>query len=88
MHLDILAGKGLRRKISTFLWAGYVTVYPAGTNRPGTSNLNLVPGQIRPNLVLAKVGSDGRVLLYNNAGQTHLAVVMWVEIWPGALSSI
>lgn len=54
--------------------AGFVTVYPAGTNRPGTSNLNLVPGQVRPNLVLAKVGSDGRVLIYNNAGQTHLAV--------------
>ena len=54
--------------------SGFVTVYPAGSNRPGTSNLNLVPKQVRPNLVLAKVGSDGRVLLFNSAGLTHLAV--------------
>ena len=54
--------------------SGFLTVYPAGSPRPGTSNLTLVPKQVRPNLVLAKVGVDGRVLLYNSSGQTHLAV--------------
>ena len=54
--------------------AGFVTAYPAGTPRPGTSNLNLVPKQVRPNLVLSKVGSDGKVLIYNHSGLTHLAV--------------
>ncbi|HVF20363.1 MAG TPA: N-acetylmuramoyl-L-alanine amidase [Mycobacteriales bacterium] len=54
--------------------SGFVTVYPSGSTRPGTSNLNLVPKQVRPNLVLAKLGPDGHVSLYNASGLTHLAV--------------
>ena len=38
------------------------------------SNLNLVPGQVRPNLVIAKVGAAGKVSVYNQAGPVDIAV--------------
>ena len=46
--------------------AGFVTVYPCGSPRPFTSNLNLVPGLVRPNLVAAKVGAGGTVCLFSS----------------------
>jgi hypothetical protein len=46
---------------------GVITVYAGSTPRPGVSNLNFVAGQTVPNLVLAPVGSDGKVLLYNGS---------------------
>ncbi len=39
----------------------FLTVWPSGQDRPGTSNLNVRAGQTRPNLVVSKVGSDGRI---------------------------
>lgn len=52
--------------------AGFVTVFPAGSERPTASNLNVLPGQTVPNLVVAKVGVDGKVTLFNSHGSTHL----------------
>jgi len=49
---------------------GYVTVYADGTALPATSSLNFVAGQTVPNLVVAPVGADGKVDLYNNSGGT------------------
>ncbi len=49
---------------------GFVTVYPDGVTRPTTSNLNYVAGQTIPNLVIAPVGADGKVDLYNGSGGT------------------
>ena len=53
-----------------------IAVYPAtaGTSRPGTSNLNLVPGPPVPNLVVAKVGDGGRVRIRNSNGSTDVLV--------------
>jgi hypothetical protein len=59
---------------------GYVTVFPTGGGIPVVSNLNYVPGQIVPNLVMVKLGdANKRVSLYNNAGATDLVadVVGW-----------
>ena len=39
----------------------FLTVWPSGQDRPGTSNLNVRAGQTRPNLVVSKVGVDGRI---------------------------
>jgi GH25 family lysozyme M1 (1,4-beta-N-acetylmuramidase) len=50
----------------------YVTVWPNGSARPNASNLNLVAGDVRPNLVTAQVGADRKVQLYNAVGDTHL----------------
>ena len=54
--------------------SGYVTVFPAGEQPPTASNLNFVPAQTVPNLVIAKVGANGQISLYNSAGSTHLIV--------------
>ncbi len=51
--------------------AGHVTVWPCGADRPNTSNLNLSTGQTAPNLVVSKIGTDGKVCLYTKTG-THL----------------
>ena len=53
---------------------GYLTVFPSGTARPVASNLNFLPGQTVPNLVVAAVGRTGKVSLYNNAGSTHVVI--------------
>jgi hypothetical protein len=52
---------------------GFVTVYGDGMALPVVSNLNFVPGQTVPNLVIAPVGANGKVDLYNgSAGSVHL----------------
>ncbi|HEX3621981.1 MAG TPA: hypothetical protein VHT97_06680 [Acidimicrobiales bacterium] len=48
----------------------YLTVYPTGTTRPLASNLNFVAGQTVANMVIAKIGTGGKVTLYNNLGST------------------
>ncbi|HEV2757941.1 MAG TPA: hypothetical protein VGV86_00105 [Acidimicrobiales bacterium] len=65
---------------------GFVTAYPTGTTRPLASNLNFGPGQTVPNAVVVKVGTLGRVSLYNNAGTTHLIadVAGWYASEPDA----
>ena len=50
--------------------AGVVTVWPEGAARPATSNLNFVAGQTVPNLVVARVGTAGKVDLLNASGGT------------------
>jgi hypothetical protein len=52
--------------------ASFVTVWPTGDTRPGTSSLNFVPGQTIPNQVIAKVGANGSINLFNNSGSVHL----------------
>ena len=54
---------------------GYVTVYPCGSPRPVASNLNFVAGQSVPNLVIAKLGTSGRVCVYSYAATDLLADV-------------
>ncbi len=53
---------------------GSITEYPSGI-RPNTSILNFVPTRDVANLVLASVGADGKIRLYNgSSGPTHLVV--------------
>ena len=52
--------------------AGFLTLFPSGTPLPLASNLNFTPGQNIPNLVIVKVGANGRVATYNSAGNTHV----------------
>ena len=48
--------------------SGYVTVYPDGTTLPNVSNLNYVAAQTIPNAVIAPVGADGKIDLYDGGG--------------------
>ena len=50
----------------------YVTAYPTGEPRPNASNLNLVRNETRPNLVFVKVGTGGKVSLFNAGGSVNL----------------
>jgi alpha-tubulin suppressor-like RCC1 family protein len=54
--------------------ASYITVWPAGSPRPTASNLNVVAAQSVPNLVVATVGANGSISLYNLAGTVDLIV--------------
>ena len=62
---------------------GYLTVFPAGQPRPTASNLNFIPGQTIPNMVIVGVGASGQVSIYNSSGLSH--VIVDVLGWfPGA----
>lgn len=50
---------------------GYATVWPTGVARPLAASLNLEIGQTKPNLVIAKVGTGGKISIYNHAGTCH-----------------
>ncbi len=54
--------------------SGYVTVFPDPPPVPLASNLNYVPGQTVPNLVIVSVGSGGLIDFFNYAGCTHLVI--------------
>lgn len=51
---------------------GFLTVYPAGIDRPTISSLNFAPGQTVANLVTVPVGIGGKVSVYNPYGATHV----------------
>ncbi|MCU1396999.1 MAG: hypothetical protein JWN62_108, partial [Acidimicrobiales bacterium] len=53
--------------------AGYVTVWPCGTPRPTTSNLNIAAGGTAPNLVMAEIGDAGKVCLYTQSSMDLIA---------------
>ncbi len=54
--------------------AHYFTVYPGGTPRPATSNVNGGPGRAVPNLVAVGVGSVGAIEVYNSHGAADCLV--------------
>ncbi len=45
-----------------------LTVYPDGLGLPGTVTVNFAPGQTIPDLTMAKLGANGKVLITNKAG--------------------
>ena len=59
----------------------YLTVWPDGTTRPLASDLNFVGGLTIANLVIVKLGSNGKVDIYNAAGSTDVIVdvVGWYQ---------
>ena len=58
--------------------AGFVTAYADGMARPAVSTVNFVAGQTVPNLVIAPVGADGVVDLYNGSkGSLQLVADMF-----------
>ena len=56
----------------------YLSVVPGpirlGDPKPTTSNLNMLPGQTKANLVLVPVGEDGNIQIYNSAGSSDLLI--------------
>ena len=54
--------------------SSFLTVWPAGAPRPTASNINMVPGQTVPNMVIVGLGTGGAVSLFNFAGTAHVVV--------------
>ncbi len=52
----------------------YLTVYPAGVPTPLASDVNVIPGSPTPNLVVAKLGGNGGVDIYNYSGAVDIVV--------------
>ncbi len=50
----------------------WVTAWPAGQPNPGTANVNYEPGRTASNLVVAKVGANGKVSLVVGTATAHL----------------
>ena len=63
----------------------FLTVWPAGDARPETSSLNWPEAATRPNLVIAALSPDGKVELFNLAGDVEVVadVVGWYGSDPG-----
>ena len=55
--------------------AGYLTVWPCGSAQPTASNVNYDAGQDVPNLVMSKVGADGKVCVEATGGPDVLVDV-------------
>jgi hypothetical protein len=60
---------------------GYLTVWPSGTARPGTSSLNMTAGQTVANLVVVRLGAGGAVSIFNDSGTAQVLadVVAWTR---------
>jgi len=52
----------------------YLTVWPSNENLPLASALNPRPGRVTPNQVVTKVGTDGKVAIYNHTGSVDVVV--------------
>ncbi len=50
----------------------FLAVWPSGTPRPVASNLNFASGPATTNLVVALLGPDGKVNIYNNLGSVDV----------------
>ncbi len=62
----------------------YLSVFPAGGTPPRVSNLNWTAANVTiPNLVTVKIGTGGKVTLYNNAGSTHVIADLAGYYVPG-----
>ena len=67
----------------------FVTVFPGDVaSPPNASNLNLVPGQVRPNLSMVRVPTSGpgagKIRLYNAFGTVDLLVDVVATYSPGS----
>ncbi len=59
----------------------YLTMWPAGTAKPATSNINMLPKDTRANAALAMLGA-GSVSLYNNLGSTDAIIDVMGQYVP------
>lgn len=66
----------------------WIRLYPSGENLPDASNLNFAAAQTVPNLVVAKLGGDGKVMVHNAVGSTHVVVDVFGYFSPAAGSRL
>jgi hypothetical protein len=67
-----LTSASLTRQYASVFVRSFLTAYPAGADRPLSSNLNTVEGPTPiPNLAVLKYGTNNTVRVYNLAGYAH-----------------
>ncbi len=67
---------------------GFVTVHPAGVERPTASNLNVAEGDTVANAVTTRLGTDGAVCLHADAAAHYVVdVVGWFPGTPTATTA-
>jgi hypothetical protein len=52
----------------------FLSIYPNGSAKPTASNLNWKPGVTIPNAVTVKVGTGGKIRVFNNSGSAHVII--------------
>ena len=57
----------------------YLSVWPSNVARPVSSDVNFLPGQIQPNLVVVELSPLGQLSFFNDLGTTD--IVVDVEGW-------
>ena len=67
--------------------AGFVTVWPTGSARPNSSNLNYVAGNTVANLVVVKLGTDDKVSLFSRCGTDMIVDVVGYFVTGSDLTS-
>jgi hypothetical protein len=68
--------------------AGYVVSGASGRPLPQTSNVNFMPGETVPNLVVCAVGDDGRVSLQARCDGAHLIADVFGWLGPAGDGAI
>jgi hypothetical protein len=63
--------------------SGYLTLYPAGSSRPGTSNLNFTANHVTSVEATVPLDSSGGIAVFNSAGNVN-AVIDVVGYYAGA----
>jgi hypothetical protein len=67
--------------------ATHLTIFPTGTV-PGTSNINIVPGQVVARLSQLEIANDGRIRIYNSLGTVNYVVdVVGFYVAPSSFSN-
>lgn len=66
-----LTSAAVTRQYVSVLARSFLTAYPAGAERPLSSNINTVEGPPVPNMALLKYGTNATVRVYNLAGYAH-----------------
>jgi outer membrane protein assembly factor BamB len=54
--------------------SGYLTLYPAGSSMPGTSNINFAPNHVNAVEATVALGISGGVAVYNHAGNVNVVM--------------
>jgi hypothetical protein len=59
----------------------YLTLWPDGNTQPVASDVNFVSGLTVANLTIVKIGSNGKVAVFNAQGNTQIVVdvVGWYQ---------
>jgi hypothetical protein len=62
--------------------ASFLTVWPTGEPRPLTSANNALPGLVASNAMLAKLGDNGSISIFNQQGDVHVVIDLLGYVVP------